>query len=485
MSSPTTTSAGGSPPGCGGCSTTSGTRTAPPSSTAATRPGSPRAVRSRPRCPTTRRRSCDLAEAWTNTIDRARLDRAARRGRPARRPGRTRYRGETEPIDPRARPHPDRRSARPPTATSGRTGACSIPPRWPSGSARSGPTARPARSSRRAAAASRPASTAWPCGSPACRTRSSIPARTATGAGPGCPWRSAPEPGRRARVAGPDAPGPVSPATQVFRGLALLYLVTNARYGSGSGSAAPAAGDDSSRARGRDCASWSACRRRSDAWSDGLVTLEPLDIVEVRRPLASLSSSGEGRWWAGPRDCREELLEHVADHRYDSRVRPVAGGPGRAAVRLGLHGRAVRGHLRGRFHARSRPTTGRPSRPTPIPSRATSTNGSTRSSRSIANLGLGEDELPNLHAAGDFTSTRPVSRAAIRRVLCRVPRRDGRQRRRAGPPWPPGRRRSDLGTLVPRLDDRSAAPARRAGRAGRSTPGAHPGTLEASPVIVE
>ena len=33
-------------------------------------------------------------------------------------------------------------------------------------------------------------------------------------------------------------------------------------------------------------------------WSSGLVTLDPVNIIEVRRPVTSLSSSGGGRWWS-------------------------------------------------------------------------------------------------------------------------------------------------------------------------------------------
>lgn len=110
---------------------------------------------------------------------------------------------------------------------------------------------------------------------------------------------------------------PSQPRAQAFRTLALLYLVTNARYGSGL-------------TRRRAQRVMTRPEREAvtsiveslpgavAAWSDGLAALDPLDIVEVRRPLGSLSSSGGGRWWAGPRDCRPELDELVGGERYDS-----------------------------------------------------------------------------------------------------------------------------------------------------------------------
>jgi hypothetical protein len=54
-------------------------------------------------------------------------------------------------------------------------------------------------------------------------------------------------------------------------------------------------------------------------WSSGLASLAPFDIIEVRRPVGSLSSSGGDRWWVGPREVRPELTEVAASGvRYDS-----------------------------------------------------------------------------------------------------------------------------------------------------------------------
>ncbi len=107
------------------------------------------------------------------------------------------------------------------------------------------------------------------------------------------------------------------PRTQVWRTLALVYPATNARWGSG--------------VLRRRCQrvmtrpereAIHAILERVPAavaeWSDGNAALQPFDVVEVRRPLGSLSSSGEGRWWAAARDCRQELAGLVSDARYDA-----------------------------------------------------------------------------------------------------------------------------------------------------------------------
>ena len=76
--------------------------------------------------------------------------------------------------------------------------------------------------------------------------------------------------------------------TQRWRTIALFYPVLDARYGSGlhRGRAR--------RVMTRDerAAIMSLVERLPatvEAWSDGLATLDPLDIVEVRRSIRSLS----------------------------------------------------------------------------------------------------------------------------------------------------------------------------------------------------
>jgi hypothetical protein len=109
----------------------------------------------------------------------------------------------------------------------------------------------------------------------------------------------------------------VTAEPQRFSVLALLYLVTSARVGSGEHRRRV----QRVMARAEREAVTAVLERLPAtvaAWSDGLAALEPMHIVEVRRQLTSLSSSGEGRWWAGPRDCRVELAELIADRPYDS-----------------------------------------------------------------------------------------------------------------------------------------------------------------------
>ena len=147
-----------------------------------------------------------------------------------------------------------------------------------------------------------------------------------------------------------------------------------------------------------------------DNWSGGLATLAPLDVVEVRRLLGSLSSSGGGRWWAGPRDCREELIELASDRRYDSvivlwpsaRTCRCAAGAARSGRRRRRSGPAS---------PRSPPITGRPLATDPDPEQGYVHEWLHQVEAIYRELGLGEAELPGLHDAADFTSTRPTTEA--------------------------------------------------------------------------
>jgi hypothetical protein len=144
------------------------------------------------------------------------------------------------------------------------------------------------------------------------------------------------------------------------------------------------------------------------AWSDGLATIEPLDIVEIRRPLSSLSSSGPGQWWAGPRDCREELLELAGEQRYASVIVlwpaapevPQCGwgctiGPSDATFGAGFTSIAS-------DHWPTLATD-------PDPEQGYVHEWLHQVEAIYRELGLGEDVLPNLHGAADFTSRRPAS----------------------------------------------------------------------------
>jgi hypothetical protein len=140
-------------------------------------------------------------------------------------------------------------------------------------------------------------------------------------------------------------------------------------------------------------------------WSDGLAALEPLDVVEVRRQLGSLSSSGPGRWWAGPRDCREELLEHAAGHPYDSVFVlwpaapdvPLCGwgctvGPSESTFGAGFSSIAS-------DHWATLATA-------PDPEQGYVHEWLHQVEAIYRTLGVGEDALPGLHDAAQFISTR-------------------------------------------------------------------------------
>ena len=133
--------------------------------------------------------------------------------------------------------------------------------------------------------------------------------------------------------------------TQRWRTVVLLYPVLDARYGSGlQRSRVQRVMTREERGVVMDVVE--RLPATVEAWSDGLATLEPFDVVEVRRPIRSLSSSGGGRWWVGPREVRPELEVDRGDrHELRLRLRPVAVRAERSAVRLGLHDRAVRGDV--------------------------------------------------------------------------------------------------------------------------------------------
>lgn len=194
---------------------------------------------------------------------------------------------------------------------------------------------------------------------------------------------------------------------QRFSVLALLYLVTNARIGSGAG-----------RRRiqrvmtrpEREAVTGVLERLPSTvaAWSEGLAALEPMHLVEVRRPLASLSSVGEGRWWAGPRDCRDELVELTGDRPYDSIIvlwpsvpdLPLCGwgctvGPSEATFGAGFSSIAS-------DHWPTLATD-------PDPEQGYVHEWLHQVEAVYRALRVGEAELPPLHDAASFTSVRPAS----------------------------------------------------------------------------
>jgi hypothetical protein len=197
----------------------------------------------------------------------------------------------------------------------------------------------------------------------------------------------------------------VSDTAQRFSVLALLYLVTNARIGSG---------DKRRRVqrvmtrpeREAVTAVLEGMPAAVAAWSEGLAELQPMHIVEVRRQLSTLSSSGEGRWWAGPRDCREELLALTADRPYDS---VIILWPSAPDLELCGWGCTV-GPSDATFGAgfTSIASDHWPTLATdPDPAQGYVHEWLHQVEAIYRGLGLGPDELPDLHAAADFTSTRP------------------------------------------------------------------------------
>jgi hypothetical protein len=91
----------------------------------------------------------------------------------------------------------------------------------------------------------------------------------------------------------------------------LLYPVLDARYGSGL-SKRRAQRVMTREERETMEAFLPRIPRAVEAWSDGLAAQDPFDLVVVRRPLKSLSASGNGRWWVGPREVRSELADVAA-----------------------------------------------------------------------------------------------------------------------------------------------------------------------------
>jgi hypothetical protein len=198
--------------------------------------------------------------------------------------------------------------------------------------------------------------------------------------------------------------------SQAWRTLVLVYPVMDARYGSGL-----------TRRRARRVMTREERAAVSsvieglpatvEAWSSGLATLEPFDIVEVRRPIGSLSSSGGGRWWVGPREVRPELADiAVAGAAYDSVIAlwpcdpevPQCGwgctiGPGEATFGAGFSSIST-------DHWRTLATD-------PDPAQGYVHEWLHQVEAVYRELDLSEAELPSLHDAGAFTSTRPLSEA--------------------------------------------------------------------------
>jgi hypothetical protein len=243
--------------------------------------------------------------------------------------------------------------------------------------------------------------------------------------------------------------------TSTWRTIALLYPVLDAKYGSGlhRGRAR--------RVMGRDerTAVESVLERLPEtvsAWSDGLAAMAPLDVVEVRRPIRSLSSSGGGRWWVAPRECRDELLASVAPDRYDSVYAlwpgdpevPQCGwgctlGPGEATYGAGFSSIST-------DHWRTLATD-------PDPEQGYVHEWLHQVESVYRSLGIEAPDLPGLHDAGEYTSTRPDDEPPFGRSYADY--HDGRGTGRApARTWSPWYRDWMTGRL--RRADGSGLPAR-------------------------
>lgn len=196
--------------------------------------------------------------------------------------------------------------------------------------------------------------------------------------------------------------------TQRWRTLVLMYPVMNARVGSGL------AKRRAQRVMSRDeRAAVSAVIERLPAtilgWSEGAATLDPFDVVEVRRPIGSMSSVGDDRWWVGPREVRAELADVAATGaRYDSVIALWPGdpaieqcgwgctvGPGDATFGAGFSSIST-------DHWATLATD-------PDPEQGYVHEWLHQVEAVYRALGVSEAALPSLHDAGAFGSTRPAT----------------------------------------------------------------------------
>ncbi len=226
----------------------------------------------------------------------------------------------------------------------------------------------------------------------------------------------------------------------------LIYPVLDARYGSGDGRR------QARRVMAREERTViSDLLERLPAtvldWSSGLATLAPFDVIEVRRPLRGLSSSGGGRWWVGPREVRPELTDVAATGaRYDTVFAlwpcepdvPQCGwgctlGPSEATFGASFSSIST-------DHWRTLLTD-------PDPEQGYVHEWLHQVEATYRALGLTETELPALHDAGAFTSTRTVDEAPFGRSFAEY--HDGVARRPGARTWSPWYRDWMTGRLRP------------------------------------
>lgn len=243
--------------------------------------------------------------------------------------------------------------------------------------------------------------------------------------------------------------------TQRWRTLVLLYPVLDARFGSGLSRRR------ARRVMGREEraaieAVVESLPATVNAWSEGAATLEPFDLIVPRRPIGSLSSSGGGRWWVGPREVRPELEEVAATGAsYDSVFAlwpgdpeiPQCGwgctlGPSDATFGAGFSSIST-------DHWRSLATD-------PDPAQGYVHEWLHQVEALYRSLGLGEAELPPLHDAGTYTSTRSADEPPFGASYAAY--HDGVGGRQAARTWSPWYRDWMTGRLR-RADDHATATA--------------------------
>jgi hypothetical protein len=240
--------------------------------------------------------------------------------------------------------------------------------------------------------------------------------------------------------------------TQRWRTLVLLYPVLDARYGSGLGR------KRAQRVMGRE--ERGVIERVIEGlpaivadWSDGLATLDPVDVIEVRRKVKSLSASGGGKWWVGPRECREELLEWASGDRYDHVYAlwpcepdvPQCGwgctaAPSEATFGAGFSSIST-------DHWRTLATD-------PDPSQGYVHEWLHAVEWRYRELGLSERDLPPLHDAGEFTSARSIEGPPFGRTFAEY-HDGGAGLDRAARTWSPWYRDYMTGRLRPTGTDPS------------------------------
>jgi hypothetical protein len=190
-------------------------------------------------------------------------------------------------------------------------------------------------------------------------------------------------------------------------------------------------------------------------WSSGLATLEPFEIIEVRRPVPSLSSSGQGRWWVGPREVRRELAEVAGSGAaYDSVYALWPGDPdvpqcgwgctlGPSDTTFGAGFSSI-----STDHWRTLATA-------EDPAQGYVHEWLHQVEAVYRGLGVSEVELPPLHDAGQFTSRRPTDEPPFGGTFAEY--HDGFGGREGARTWSPWYRDWMTGQLAPAGEARAFA----------------------------